>query len=56
MVPGRLTGSYMQMESLPWGGEGGGGGTYVIRSQRDCLAIHRHRVRQMARSRISSSR
>lgn len=32
------------------------GGTYVIRSHRDCLAIHRHMARQMTRSRISSSR
>lgn len=32
------------------------GGTYVIRSHRDCLAIHRHMVRQITRSRISSSR
>lgn len=24
MVPGRLTGSHMQMESLPWGGGGWG--------------------------------
>lgn len=32
------------------------GGTYVIRSHRDCRAIHRHMVRQMSRSRISSSR